>query len=210
MSDVLNVEKRELLGSSHARRLRRAGKIPAILYGHGKDCLNLAVLADEVNAALRHGAKLVELKGAATDTAFFKAVQLDALGSNVLHVDLTRIEAGEAVEVTLAVELRGVAPGIKQGGAVEHVLHEVQFKCPATAIPERIEVNINSLELDQSITASDLQLPNGAELITDPSAIVATCTVPATPLEVEEEAAATEGAEPEVIGRKAEDRTDED
>ena len=167
--DVLNVEKRELLGSANARRLRKAGMIPAVLYGHGKDPVSLSIRSDEIQAVLRHRAQLVSLKGGADDTAFLKEVQLDALGSTILHVDLTRVAAGETVDVTVKVETRGVAPGTKQGGSVDNPVHEIQITCPATAIPEKIELSINDLQLDQSLTAADLELPKGCLLYTSPS-----------------------------------------
>ena len=202
--DVLNVEKRELLGSANSRRLRRAGKIPAVLYGHGKDPVSLSILSDEIRAVMRHGGQLVDLKGGVTDTAFLKEIQLDALGSTVLHVDLTRVVAGETVDVTVKVEARGVAPGTKQGGTVENPVHEVQITCPATAIPDKIELSINDLQLDQSLTAGDLELPKGASLITDAATVIVSCS---EVVEVEDELAASpaDGSEPEVIGRKADD-----
>jgi large subunit ribosomal protein L25 len=204
MPEVLNVEKRDRFGTANARRLRKAGKTPAILYGHGKECVPLTIPTEQINSALRHGMKLVELKGGISDTAFLKEVQMDALGSTVHHVDLTRVEAGEKVEVAIAIELRGDAPGTKQGGVVEHGLHEVMISCPVMSIPEKIEVSINDLELDQSITAGDLQLPNGAELLVDPLAVVVSCSEPVVVMD-EEEAAALSDAEPEIIGRKADD-----
>ncbi len=207
MSDVLNVEKRELLGSANARRLRRSGKIPAVLYGHGKESVALSISSDEINKALRHGGQLVELKGGATDTAFLKDVQLDALGSTILHVDLTRVEAGETVDVTLKVETRGVAPGTKVGGTVEHPVHEIQINCPATAIPEKLELNINDLQLDQSLTAGDITLPQGATLLTDAATVLVACVEVVETQELDD-AAPSDGAEPEVIGRKADDEGD--
>lgn len=203
--DVLNVEKRELLGSANARRLRRAGKIPAILYGHGKDPVSLSVRSDEMRVVMSHGGQLVELKGGVSDTAFLKEIQLDALGSRILHIDLTRVSAGETVDVTVKVETRGVAPGTKQGGTVDNPVHEVQITCPAMSIPEKIELSINELELDQSLTAGDLVLPKGATLITDAGTVIVSCAEAAEVADDVDTAAPSDGAEPEVIGRKEED-----
>lgn len=203
--DVLNVEKRELLGSANSRRLRRAGMIPAVLYGHGKESVSLSIRSDEMSGVIRRGGQLVALKGGVTDTAFLKDVQLDALGSTILHVDLTRVVAGETVDVTVKIEVRGVAPGTKQGGSVENPVYEVQIECPATAIPEKIELSINDLQLDQSLTAADLELPKGATLITDAATVIVSCAEAAAAQEEEDTAAPVDGSEPEVIGRKADE-----
>lgn len=205
--DVLNVEQRETRGKRNAKRQRAAGKIPAVLYGHKQEAIALTLAADEIEAALRHNAHLFELKGSVSDSAFLKQVQWDAFGSHVLHVDLTRVNLTEAVEVSMEVMLRGVAPGTKQGGVVDQHLRQVEIECPANAIPENLTVTINDLEVDQTITASQLELPPGATLKTDADAVICSCIVPAA-LEEEAEAAAAETVEPEVIGRKAEDEAE--
>ena len=101
-------------------------------------------------------------------------------------------------------ELRGEAPGVKEGGAVEQLIHEVQFECEAKAIPEKLSVNINQLKLGDSITVADLEIPPGAIILADVDAIVVQCVEPAAAPE-EEEVAASMEAEPEVIGRKEEE-----
>lgn len=202
-SEVLNCEPREALGTSASRRLRRAGRVPANLYGHGEKNLNLAVPKDDIDAALRHGAHMVQLKGAVNDTALIREIQWNTYGTEVLHLDLTRVSMTEKVEVTLGIELRGEAPGEKEGGDVNLLLHEVTILCPAGKIPEKIEVNVNDLHLDAVIRAADLPLPEGAELAIDPESVVVTCQ-PRVEVEEEEAAEADLSAEPEVIGRQAE------
>jgi large subunit ribosomal protein L25 len=200
MSEVLHVTIRDGLGTRRSRQLRQQGRVPAVMYGHGKENVNLAVQASEIEAALRHGAQLVDVQGDVTQSALIKDIQWDTFGNEVLHIDLARVSVDEAVDVTVGVELVGEAPGIKEGGVVEHVLHEVEIRCPAGAIPDRFEVKINELHLGQTITAAELQLPDQAELLTDPDSLIATCSEPvAAP--AEEEAVAGEAAEPEVIGR---------
>jgi large subunit ribosomal protein L25 len=205
--DILNVEKRETRGKRHAKRLRAAGKIPAILYGHRQEAIALTLAADEVQAALRHHAHLFELKGSVSASAFLKQVQWDAFGSQVLHVDLTRVSLTEAVQVALEVVLRGVAPGAKKGGIVDQQLRQVEIECAANAIPENLIVSINELDVDETITAGQLELPRGAKLITDPDAVICSCVIPAA-VELEAEAAAAEAAEPELIGRQAEEEAE--
>ena len=121
----------------------------------------------------------------------------------LLHVDFTRVVAGEMLETSVSVQLRGDAPGAREGGIIEHQLHEIQIECPVTAIPERITLRINELGLGESILASELSLPEGTKLLTDPNATIVLCSVPLAPLD--EEAAAADGIEPEIIGRKADE-----
>ena len=207
MAEVLQVEARETRGKRNARRMRQAGKIPAILYGHGKDSVALAVSADIIEAAVQHGSRVVTLAGAVEETAFIREMQWDVWSRHVHHVDFTRVSAGELVEVNLAVELRGEAPGVKEGGVVEQMLHELHLECPVASLPEKISVSINHLGLDESIKVGDLELPKGAKLITDISEMVVHCV---TPLEApEEEEVAGEG-EPEIIGGRKEEEEEGD
>jgi len=200
MAEQLKVETRDTRGKRHARRQRSQGMVPAVLYGHGQEVVGLSVEASALAAAIRHGARLIELNGAVTESAFMRAVQWDTFGTEVLHVDFSRVSADERIEVTLPVELKGTAAGIKQGGVVQHLVHEVEIECPAGAIPEKLFLNINKLELDQSLLASDIELPPGATLISADDAVVALCELPQ---EAEEPGAgAAEAAEPELIGRK--------
>ena len=107
MADLLNVEARDTTGTLRMRRLRKSGKVPAVLYGHGEGTVSLTILQKEIDRVVGHGGHIVELKGAVTEGALIKAVQWDAFGSSILHVDLTRIDPNEKVEVTLPVELKG-------------------------------------------------------------------------------------------------------
>lgn len=201
MADTLTVENRESMGTRAAQRIRDNGRIPAVLYGHGEATKHLTIQADQLAAVMRHGGKLVELKGAVNESAFLKELQWGPLGMVVLHVDMTRVSAHEKVEVTVPVELRGEAPGAKEGGIVEHVVHEVEILCPARSLPEKLSLKINGLHLDDALHASDLSLPEGASLITAAETLIVHCVLPAA----EEEAVPGEAAEPELIGRKAED-----
>ncbi len=199
MSEVLQVEQRGSYGTRHARRLRAAGRIPAILYGHGEECVSLSLDASQVGAAVRHGSRIVELEGALREKALIREIQWDPFGVDVLHLDLTRVAADEKVAVNLPVELRGVAPGTNEGGVVEHPVHELEIECPAAKIPEKLVLNINNLQLGESLTAAALELPEGARLTGSPDTVVAQCVEPHVEAEMEE---APESVEPEVIGRK--------
>ena len=200
MSETLKVEVRESRGKRNARRMRQSGAIPAILYGHGEATLSLSIPLDQVKSAVRHGARVVDLSGAVTEKAFIRDLQWDTFGLQVLHLDLARVSADEKVEVEVVIELRGEAPGAKEGGVVSQVLHQVSVESLVTAIPEKLSLSINGLALNQSLTVADIELPAGTTMVTPGETVVVQCVVP----KVEEEAApvSAEGAEPELIGRK--------
>lgn len=206
MAEQLNVEIRETRGKRNARRQRAAGRIPAVLYGHGEASLALSLPADELHTAVRHGARLVTLAGAVNEQAFVRELQWDTWGKQILHVDFTRVSAHERVRVQVPVELRGEAPGMKQGGVVKQLIHEAPIECEVSSLPDKLYVNINQLGLGDSISVGSLELPPTVEILLDPDVLVVQC---AEPVEVEEEAVAAEQAEPEVIGRKKEGEEEE-
>jgi large subunit ribosomal protein L25 len=184
------------------RRLRAAGKIPAVLYGHGLENVNLSIDSRDVDRMIRETSHIVELKGDVNESALVKDVQWDAIGSDVVHIDLARIDATESVEVTLNVELRGSAPGSNDGGIVMLQVHDIEMRCPANQLPDSIEININHLELNGVITAADLEIPAVAELLIEPTTVIVTCELPQVIEEPEAGEVADGAAEPEVIGAK--------
>ncbi len=208
MAEELEVIARSRGGKHGNRRLRQSGKVPAVLYGHGQENLSLAVPADALAAALRHGTRLVTLTGVIQESAFIRELQWDTYGTRVLHVDFTRISADELVKVTLVVELRGEAPGVREGGVTDQLIHGIQIECPAGAIPEKLYVNVNHLKLNESIKLGQLELPARSKAFGDPEAIVVQCIVPVEKPEEGEEAAAV--GEPEVIGAKKEEEEAEE
>lgn len=208
MAEALNVKSRDTRGKREARRLRLAGQIPAILYGHGEANQSLALSSDEMAAVVRHGGRIVELKGAVNEKALIRELQFDVYGVEVLHVDLARVSEHERIEVSVSVELRGQAPGTKDGGVVEFFVHEVEIECEALSIPEKLELNISKLGLGGALHASDIPLPAGVTLITEPDILIVHCVEARG--EEEEAAPAGGGAEPEVIGRKAEGEEEEE
>lgn len=207
MAEALTVETREWRGSRHARRQRGKGHVPAVLYGHGQETVSLSLPSAELSAALRHGARLVDLKGAVAEKAFIRELQWDTFGLHVLHVDLARVSEDETLRVKVPVELRGSAVGVKEGGVVDHHMHELEIECRATAIPEKIQVNVNELHLNQAITVADLKLPEGVQVLDEADEIVVQC-VP--PREEVEPGADLGAAEPEIIGRKPEEGEEEE
>ena len=207
-AEALLVEKRETTGTLRIRRLRKEGKVPAILYGHGKENVNLVIDSRAVAKVVDHGSYIVSLSGAVTETAMIKEVQWDAFGSSILHLDLARIDASESVEASLPLQMKGEAPGANIGGMVTQLTHELKISCPANILPEYLEVSIETLELDGSISASEVVLPEGASLVGNPLETIITCPPPkGTVEEVADDEDAP--AEPEVIGEdkdKGEDK----
>lgn len=208
MADQIPTTARSKGGKHSNRRLRFSGQTPAVLYGHGKENISLSVPSDALSAALRHGGRMVGLTGAVNESAFIKAMQWDTYGTEVLHVDFTRISMDELVKVNLVIELRGQAPGVKEGGVVEQLLHDVPVECPAGAIPEKLYVSVNQLKLNDTISLAQLELPAKSKVFGDPETVVVQCVVP---VEKPEEAAG-EGAtaEPEVIGAKKEEEEEKE
>ena len=204
MAQQLAVDSRDTQGKRRNRRLRAAGRVPAILYGHGLENVSLTVGADELASVIRHGSRLVSLTGVINESAFIRELQWNTWGTHIIHVDFTRISEHEIVEVRVNIELRGEAPGVREGGVVNQLVHEVEIACPASVIPEKLVVNINHLKLNDTITLGNLELPQGAKLLVDDlEAVAVQCVVPA---ELPEEGAgeAVPG-EPEVIGAKEEE-----
>lgn len=210
MRAVLNASVRTEVGSNGVKKVRKAGRVPAVLYGHGEQNVNLSLCAEELHAVLRHGAKLVDLKGDVTDTALVRGLQWNTYGTDVLHVDLARVSAEERVHVSVPLETRGVAAGAHEGGLIELVMHEIEIECPAGSIPDKIEVRVHELHVGQSLKAGEIPLPEGVRLLLDPDIIVVHCV--GRTLEEEEVAgeAAGETAEPELIGRKGKAEEEEE
>jgi large subunit ribosomal protein L25 len=211
-SVVLQTQPRQERGSQAARRLRRQGMIPAVIYGHKEATVAVALKAEDLVSAVRHGQRVVDLRSdSGVERALIQELQWDHLGKEVLHADFRRVAEHERVQVPVPVEIRGIAPGVTAGGILDQPLHVLQVECEVTAVPESIRVNINELQIDQAIYVKDLHLPPGVKVLGDPDAIVVQVRAPLA----EPEAAAaptpgTETAEPEVIGRQREEEEEEE
>jgi large subunit ribosomal protein L25 len=203
-AEVLTVEKRDGRGSRLAAKLRKSGRIPAVVYGHKEETVSVALSGDEVNAVLRQKVQIVDLKmDGGVQKAQIRDVQWDHLGKEVLHVDLKRVSVDERIEISVPLELRGIAPGVTAGGVLDQPIHSLRVECLAIAVPESIRVNILELQLGAAIHVRDLQLPPGVKALDDPDAIVVHVTTPQAEPEAAAPAAAAESAEPEIIGRNA-------
>jgi large subunit ribosomal protein L25 len=202
MPETLQADKRDLLGKRNTKRLRAGGKIPATLYGHGEKAVSLSILSETLTAAIRHGSRVVQLKGAVSDSALIRELQYDTFGLEILHVDFARVSADERVHVKVKLEVRGTAVGLKEGGVIEHLIHEVEIECPVASIPDKVVINIANLKLEDSMTVGQATLPEGAKILAGADEIAVQCIKPKA--EEEEGAApAAEGAvEPELIRKE--------
>ncbi len=189
---------RQERGRRACRGLRRRGLIPVVLYGRGGANVLLAVRERELAALLKEHSLVLSLEWDGQQSPVqLKEVQYDHVGEEILHADFGRISLTEAVRVAVAIQTRGEPVGVKDGGVLELVLHEVVVECLPTNIPETIRVDVAELKIGDAIRIGDLSLPEGVQVVRDPAALVMT-VVP--PPEVEEEAVPEEVAgEPEEI-----------
>lgn len=204
MADSIELltQPRDVSGSRAARKLRRQGRVPAVVYGHGEGTASITVGGDELQKAIRHGARVVDLK---TDSGLQKAlireVQWDHLGKELLHADFSRVSQDERVVVPVPLHIRGQSPGVTAGGLLDQPLHSLSVECPAIAVPDHIRVNVGELLIGGIIHVRDLALPEGVKVMGDPDAIVVQVKAPEAEAAVAG-AEPVETAEPEVIGRK--------
>lgn len=205
--NVLDYTRRTPKGSAGARRLRRQGRLPGVLYGHKQDAVPLDVDREQFEAIFRSGRQTVTLQdGPRSEMALVKEVQHDPLGSDIVHVDFARVALDEKVRVTVPIDFSGQPKGVSDGGVLDQVAKEVNVECLATAIPESIRVNVQHMEIDQSLHFGELTIADGIIVLDDPEGVVAVVHPPRVVEEAEAEAEGEEPvAEPEVIGRQAEE-----
>lgn len=210
---TLNAALRQEHGKGPARRLRRAGKVPAVIYGHGEATRSLALDAHELDrlfARISVENTIISLnidgERGGPVRALVREVQMHPFRPEVLHVDFLQIHAGERVHLEVPVRLVGTAAGVKAGGILQQTLHDVEVRCLPDQIPEALEVDVSGLEIGQSLHVSDLPVPDGVEVETDGERVLCT-VIPPTVAALETEAEAPEGpggnVEPELIRKRA-------
>jgi large subunit ribosomal protein L25 len=196
-TDVLHVELRDKTGTAATIRLRRTGMVPAVLYGHGQPSQHLAIASSEIRTLIRHHGKTVTLDGAVQDTALVSDLQYNALGTEVLHLDLIRVNLQERVTLSVPVHLTGDSIGARSGGVLLENMHEVEVRCSAGSIPEFLALNVSDLNVGGHKTAGDLTLPEGVELLTPKETVIAHIEKPRG----EAEPTPLSGAQPEVVAK---------
>jgi large subunit ribosomal protein L25 len=208
---TIKAQMRDRIGSRYAQRLRKAGRLPAVIYGHKQDPVHVSVEEKEILIHLHHGVHVMnmEVEGGEKQTCLVKAIQFGYLGDNVIHLDLTRVDLDEEVTVNVHLHFTGEPKGAKQPGAiVSHPLNDLEVICKVSAIPDEIRVDLS--EMEQSITVGELVLPEGVRTEVDPETTVATITyIAEEEAEGEEAEVGEEMAEPEVI-TEAKDEGDEE
>ncbi|MGN0866949.1 MAG: 50S ribosomal protein L25 [Oligosphaeraceae bacterium] len=190
----LTATKRDTLGTNASRRLRAQGIIPAVIYSCGAENVNFQLSLDQV-LKIEHHAGLVSLdiQGVGVKNAIVKAVQYKAINDAPLSVDFLEVKAGEKVSVVIPVEPKGEPEGLRAGGQLEQVIHELEIEVSPAEIPEVLMVDVSALQLDQELTVADVKLPGDAKALGDLSQIVFQVRMPHTKMEEPEAAAPAEG-----------------
>jgi len=210
MSITIKAEKRDVFGKNASRRLRREGKIPAVLYGEGAVSSPLALEKKDVFAILKSETGentifKVEFDSRVQD-AMFKDLQIEPSSDVLLHADLVTISMDKAIRVAVPFLLQGEPVGVKtEGGFIDFMAREVEIECLPKDIPENIKVDVSALHLHQSLKVSDIVPPEGVKLMADPATLVVVISLPHKEEEVVkpvEEAVAAEPTEPEVIKKE--------
>ena len=194
----VTAELREQFGKGFARRLRAAGKIPAVIYGHGADPVHVALPGHQTALLIRRANALLELDVDGTQhLTLVKDVQRDPVRQVIEHIDLLVVRKGEKVQVDVPVTVVGESFA---GTIVNQENTTVLLEVEATHIPQHIEVDVEGLEEGTHITAGDLKLPKGAALVVDAETLVVAITVPAAPTADDEAADAASAAAGEEAG----------
>lgn len=200
----LKSEPRKTEGTRHARALRKVGKLPVVIYGHGEPPEAVSLSQHDVEIALKHGARTlkVDIRGE-SKPYLIKEVQYDHFADTPIHLDLARVDLNERVRVKVGIELRGVPKGVADGGVLDQSMGQIEIECLVTDIPDTLHPFVTQLALGESLYVKDMQLPPGVVAVADPNDRIATVrkivetVAAAAPAEGEEAAV----AEPERIGR---------
>jgi large subunit ribosomal protein L25 len=206
----LIVKKREHLGSSETRRLRRQGIIPGVLYGQG-DPISISIEERELRRALTGAAGLhsildVEIDGTgASHASILKDYQLDKVRGGVTHVDLHEVRLDKPITASVSVHLLGgeTAPGVKEGGVLSQPLREIQVEALPLEVPEHIDLDVSHMATGDTLRIGDIAVPEGVKLLDDEDTVVATLTAPTRVVEEAVEGEEGEAAEGEAAEGEA-------
>ncbi len=202
---ILKAERRDGTGKSVTRKLRQAGKVPAVLYGAGAEPVSLTLDAHQVlhtfqAISVENTIVNLEVEGEKAPVAtLVREVQLHPYRTDLIHVDFLRVQKGVAVELEIPVHLVGTPAGVRNdGGVLDHNIHTLHVSCIPSAIPESIDVDVSALEIGDSVHLRDVEIPKGVEVLMDLDLTI--CAVHAPRVVVSEDDEAEDAAEPEVIG----------
>lgn len=218
MSFTIKAEKRGVFGKNAARRLRREGRIPVILYGADTDSIPLMVNKKDVIRILKSESGENTIFKVSFDSenrnAMIKEIQRDPVSDEILHSDLIQISMDKTIQVSVPLVFEGEAVGVKaEGGFVDVITREVEIECLPMDIPENIGVDISSLHLNQSLKVEDITPPEGVKIMTDPQTVIVHLEAPTIEEEEEvveeEEEIIGEEEEPEVIKKEKAEEEEE-
>ncbi len=207
-SASLSAEKRSDSGKGVARKLRAAGLVPGVVYGHAREAQSLSVNARDLEkllSSISRGSTVVQLSlGGATTNTLIREVQRHPFKKQILHIDFQELVAGEKVTVNIPIVYVGTPDGVRLSGALlEQILHSVEVLVDPSSIPNHIDVDVTHLAMGHSLHVRDIKLPEGIEVLSDEDATI--CAVIAPRAVVEAVAAEPSVAEPELIRKTKEE-----
>ncbi len=210
--EKLKAAPRTDFGSRTSRRLRREGFVPGVVYAGGSEARAFQVGARDVQNVLASGQALfdLDLEGSGSVPVVVKDQQLHPVRGNLEHIDLQEVKLDEAIQADVSLELEGAeqAPGVKAGGVLEHVTHEITVEALPTEIPERLVADVSAMEINDTLQLTSLDVPSGVKLIAEDLEEVTIATL--SPPRVEEEPEPDVEEETELIGEEGEEGAAED
>ncbi|MDI3548664.1 MAG: large subunit ribosomal protein [Halanaerobiales bacterium] len=202
----LQAEVREETGKGVARKLRRAGLLPGVVYGKTRKSQPLIVdpiqLQNKMSGNVIFDLTIVDDDKETKETVMIKEIQRDPIKGDLLHIDFQHISMDEKISVSIPLSLKGDAPGVKEGGVLQQLLREVEIECLPADIPEELELDISDLHIGDSLMVSDLDVPEEIEIKTPLDEVIVTVVAPTELVEEEIEEEEEEFVEPEVIGEE--------
>jgi large subunit ribosomal protein L25 len=203
-STALKVSAREPGGSRSARRLRREGNVPGVVYGGGDEPVSFQVPARELRHVLQGAGAVLDLsiEGATSSPVVVKDLTRHPVTGETVHLDLLRVRLDVKIQSTVVLELTGAedAPGVKDGGVLEHVTRELTIEALPNDIPESIQVDVSKMEMNGTLQLSEIDAPSGITLLDDPDATVLASITPPSVSTEDDDAVETETA---VVGEGA-------
>jgi large subunit ribosomal protein L25 len=207
-SATLGAVARSESGTGAARKLRQSGKVPAIIYGHGRDPQALAIdnrelerLLDRVSAA----STVIDLSiDGRTARTLIREIQRHPFKKQILHLDFQELVAGEKVTVSIPIVVVGSSEGVRAGGILDHVMHQLTIRVDPSQIPNHVDLDVSALTIGHSLHVSDLKVPEGVEILDEEDATVVTVSAPRTETPVAGVPVVEAAAEPELIRKPKE------
>ncbi|WJH36366.1 50S ribosomal protein L25 [Paenibacillus aurantius] len=191
MSTSLKAEVRKGTRRSETNKLRAEGYIPGSVYGKNVGTATISILGKDLTAVLRsnpHAVLELDIASVGKHPVMINELQKDKVSGQVTHVDFHQINMNEPVKSMVAIEQTGESAGVKAGGVLQTILHEVEVKGLPEALPASLPIDISNLEVGENLLVSDLTLPDGLELLTEPTSVIVSVLAPTKAVEEEEEA----------------------